>query len=127
MLIQNLGSMAATPSPILDKHNVSASVENAQVAEPTHAPNAPPVDVTAAVKKPSAEKLQGVVEDINRTLKQMNKNLEFSVDKATNQTVVRMVDIESGEVIRQFPSEEALGIAQSIEQMKQGALLKQTV
>lgn len=116
MLIQNIDHMA---TPIVDKHHVSATVEPAQVTEP--APSHP----TEQLKKPSIEKLQGMVEDINRTLKQMNKNLEFSVDEATKQTVVRMVDTESGEVIRQFPSEEALGIAQSIEQMKQGVLFKQ--
>jgi len=67
-----------------------------------------------------------VVDDINRTMKSMNKNLEFSVDKDSNRTVVNMVDVDTGEVIRQFPSEEALAISRSIdEQLKQGMFIKQ--
>lgn len=36
------------------------------------------------------------------------RNLEFSIDKDTSKTVVKLIDAESKEVLRQFPSEEIL-------------------
>jgi len=81
---------------------------------------APVVDPQAA-----SEKLKKVVEDINRAMQQSSRNLEFSVDASTKQVVVKMTDMETGEVIRQFPSDEALAISRSIGEFQQGMLLKQ--
>lgn len=81
--------------------------------------------VQNAPRPPSPEELKNALAAINSTLQQSNKNLEFSVDAATEQTVVRMVDTSTGELIRQFPSESALAIARDIEQFQQGLLIKQ--
>lgn len=51
-------------------------------------------------------------------------NLEFSIDEATEKRVVKVIDSTTGDVIRQFPSEEALAIAQSLDRLK-GLLLQQ--
>jgi len=66
-----------------------------------------------------------VVDGINKTLLQSNKNIQFSVDSDTKKTVIKLTDTETGDVIRQYPSKEALAIAQSIDQIQQGLLLKQ--
>ncbi|QLQ02359.1 MAG: flagellar protein FlaG [Thiobacillus sp.] len=39
--------------------------------------------------------------------------------------MVKMVDTSTGQLIRQFPSEETLAISRGIEQFQQGLLLKQ--
>lgn len=44
-------------------------------------------------------------------------SLEFSIDRDSGRTVVKMVDTETKEVVRQFPSEEMLAISRSIEKM----------
>lgn len=49
-------------------------------------------------------------------------NLRFSVDNETGKTVVRVVDVSTGETIRQMPSEEVLAISRSIDRL-QGLLL----
>jgi flagellar protein FlaG len=51
--------------------------------------------------------------------------LEFTVDQSTRQTVVKVVDKESGDLIRQIPSDAALAIAESIGEFQKGLLLKQ--
>jgi hypothetical protein len=38
---------------------------------------------------------------------------------------VKMLDTSTGQLIRQYPSEEALAISRGIEQFQQGLLLKQ--
>lgn len=85
----------------------------------------PAVAVKQTRQQPSPDQLRVVAESINKALKQANNNLEFHVDAGTKITVVKLVDSESGDVIRQFPSEEMLQIARSIDQFQQGLLLKQ--
>lgn len=130
MLIQNTSSMAQAPQPA---RLTSDSASNGAVATPSNVAAQPSVSLELpqmAVKpvaehQPSAEQLKNVVDNINRTLKQANKNLEFSVDKSTNRQIVKLVDTETGDVVRQFPSEEMLAISRSIDQIQQGLLLKQ--
>ena len=85
------------------------------------------VDLPQAPAAPQAtnEQLKKAVDEINRAMQQSGRNLQFSVDSATDRVVVRLTDTETGEVIRQIPSEETLEIARSIAQFQQGLLLKQ--
>ncbi|MCF8150239.1 MAG: flagellar protein FlaG [Burkholderiaceae bacterium] len=53
-------------------------------------------------------------------------SLDFSIDDSTGKTVVRITDHETGEMIRQIPSQEMLDIARSIDRM-QGILVQQKV
>jgi uncharacterized FlaG/YvyC family protein len=45
--------------------------------------------------------------NINRAMQQANQNLEFEfiINTDTNQTVVKVVDKKTGELVRQIPSE----------------------
>lgn len=45
----------------------------------------------------------------------MGRSLEFRVDSQTNTMIVMVRDKDSGEVIRQMPSEEALWLAQHLD------------
>lgn len=71
----------------------------------------------------STAELETAVATINQAMRQSNRNLEFSLDTDTRKTVVKVVDTNTGELIRQFPSEKALAISRSIEQFQQGILL----
>ena len=61
---------------------------------------------------------------INDFLKKSSAGIEFSVDEGSNRIIVRVVDSETRELIRQMPSEEALAIAQSLDRLT-GLLLAQ--
>ncbi|OGT01930.1 MAG: hypothetical protein A2143_00895 [Gallionellales bacterium RBG_16_57_15] len=123
MLIQNTSNIAQAPQPA---RLTSDSAPVAVVAARSNVETKPSVAVEqVAEQQPSAAQLQNVVENINKALKQSNKNLEFSVDTDTKKLMVKMVDMETGDVIRQFPSEEALAISRSIDRFQQGLLLKQ--
>ena len=60
---------------------------------------------------------------INEALQTVSQKLEFSVDKDTEAVVVKVMDKETGEVIRQIPSEELLKIAKALDKL-QGLLVK---
>jgi flagellar protein FlaG len=76
-------------------------------------------------RQPSTEQLKSAVSDINKAMHKSSQNLEFSVDSASKKPVVRMVDSETGQLIRQIPSQETLAIAQSIDRFQHGSLFKQ--
>lgn len=64
------------------------------------------------------------MEQLQKAVQHSASNLQFSVDKDTGKTIIRVTDRESGELIRQIPSQELVDIAKSIDKM-QGMLLKQ--
>lgn len=128
MLIQNFSNMA--PARLANDRHASDGGPNVVVAtaeaKPSVAVELPQIAAKqVAEQKSSTAQLQNVVDNINKTLKQSNKNLEFSVDADTKKSVVKLVDTETGDLIRQFPSEEALAISRSIDQIQQGLLLRQ--
>jgi flagellar protein FlaG len=53
-------------------------------------------------------------EQIQDFVKSMGRDLNFSVDQTTGYHVVRVVDPNTGEVVRQLPSKELLEIARSM-------------
>lgn len=65
-----------------------------------------------------------VVGRANTALQQMTQAVEFEVDKSTQSTVVRLVDTQDHQVLRQIPSEEMLEIAHALERM-QAALVRE--
>lgn len=67
----------------------------------------------------SPQQLESAVKEINQALQQSNRNLQISVDSDTKRPVVRLVDTETGELIRQIPSEETLAISRSIDEFQQ--------
>ena len=84
------------------------------------------VATSAAVEKPSATRqddLNQALQQINDTVRTFSQKLEFSVDKDTEAFVVKVVDRETKEVIRQIPSEEVLNIAKALDKL-QGLLIK---
>lgn len=58
--------------------------------------------------------LEQAVTDIRKFVQAAQRNLEFSIDDSTHQVVVKVIATDSGEVIRQIPSETALKLAQSL-------------
>ncbi|HEV2608669.1 MAG TPA: flagellar protein FlaG [Noviherbaspirillum sp.] len=87
-----------------------------------------PVEIASAVSEtapvPSQEQLKTAIQNLNKTMKAMSQDLEFSVDEDSNRTIVKVVDQQTNEVIRQLPSKEALEIAKALDRM-QGVLINQ--
>jgi flagellar protein FlaG len=78
-----------------------------------------------AASEPSPQQVKQAVDSINRAVQPANSNLEFSIDPGTQRLVVKVVDTQTGDLIRQIPSKEVLAIAESIGQYQKGLLLSQ--
>ncbi len=72
---------------------------------------------TKEVMQVAAQQIQGYLRDSGR-------NLNVSLDESTGKYVARVVNPETGEVVRSLPSEETLRIARNIDQMR-GMLVNQ--
>ncbi|OUL99276.1 hypothetical protein A8M77_27305 [Variovorax sp. JS1663] len=64
-----------------------------------------------AVQAPTPAQLEQAVHEVNASLQMRSVGLRFEVDQDTDKVIVKVVDRESGELIRQIPSEEAVRIA----------------
>ncbi|MFK3816876.1 flagellar protein FlaG [Pseudomonas sp. NPDC089407] len=62
----------------------------------------------------SADALNQAVEGLRSLAQASHRNLDFSIDEGSGQTVVKVVASDTGEVIRQIPSEVALKLAQNL-------------
>lgn len=67
----------------------------------------------------SAEDLGQAVEDINQFVNSQGRTLNFSVDEESGKPVVKVIDFETKEVIRQIPSEEVLTMAKAIKKLQE--------
>jgi len=65
----------------------------------------------------SAEQIHKDLDVINEQLKSLNTSIQFSIDDASDEVVVRIVDKESGEVIRQIPPESIVRLRDSLKDM----------
>lgn len=88
-----------------------------------------PVRVQAAAAPehmagPSLEQVQQATKQVQQFVQAQNSNLTFSVDQGSGKTVVKLMDSETGKVIRQIPSEEMIAMSEAMDKM-QGLLLKQ--
>ena len=99
-----------TPENSLPVSNISDAEVVKKVAN-TELKN-PNVSVNS---QPSREAVAKAAEQIQTFVKEMGRNLDFSVDATTGYNVVKVVNPETNEIIRQLPSEELLKIARSME------------
>ncbi|UCJ19141.1 flagellar protein FlaG [Pseudomonas sp. MM211] len=64
------------------------------------------------------EQVDNAVTSIQSFVQNIRRDLNFSVDDSSGRVVVKVTDRASGDVIRQLPSEEALRLAESLEEVR---------
>jgi flagellar protein FlaG len=103
-----------------DKNVASIITAQKTSVETTSKPTPPPKRVKQEGEE-SKEFNKEVIE-IHRVLQENlkidNFKLNFSIDRETRTVVVRVIDGETGEVIREIPPSEILAIAEEMEKLK---------
>jgi flagellar protein FlaG len=59
----------------------------------------------------SSSELRDAVSQINEFVQSVQRDLSFSMDEASGRTIIKVIDSESGKLVRQIPSEEVLALA----------------
>lgn len=80
----------------------------------------------AQPESPSPADLQQALKEVQKAINGVANDLRFSIDEDTGRTLIKIVDRETDEVIKQIPSEELLRIAKALDKF-QGLLVKQEV
>ena len=72
---------------------------------------------------PSSLSVEDAVKRLTDFVAPTQSQISFSIDEESGVSVVKILDSQSKEVIRQFPSEEAIALAQALDKL-QGLLIK---
>ena len=67
-------------------------------------------------EKHKAQDIDDAVKDLNEHVRAGQRELLFSVDEDSGRTVIKVMDMNTKEVIRQIPNEEALKFARMLEE-----------
>jgi flagellar protein FlaG len=89
---------------------------------PANGQKAPPEPAAA----PTPQQVEQAVQQLQSYLNDSQRQLQFQVDSASGRTIVRVVNPETNELIRQIPSEEMLTLARAI-QTSGGNVISQLV
>jgi flagellar protein FlaG len=99
------------PTPVPENHvSAPAPAREADRAAP-------------AAAEPSRSELESAVKTLNKFTEMAAQDVQFSIDDESGKTVVKVIDVETQTVLRQFPNAEALSISRSLDKM-QGLLLR---
>lgn len=131
MQVQNFSVAGTQPVSVLNENPVRLSSNGGAALNESRVGGMQTNAVPASSKLErqnalSTNDVDQAVQKINDTLQTLSQKLEFSVDKETDAFVVKVVDKETKEVIRQIPSEEMLNLAKALDKL-QGLIIKDRV
>jgi flagellar protein FlaG len=83
-------------------------------------PPAPPSQTVVArpVTEISSADLQQAVDVVNQAVAIEQRSLNFSIDEVSGRSIIKVIDYETNELIKQIPSEELLKVAQDIKRLQ---------
>lgn len=113
----------ATPAPPVEPKRAVPSVPRGAETQRQTLPGSGETLPAAAANPTDSATLSQVVSRLNDYVQTLRRDLVFRVDKETEKVVITVVDPETGEVIRQIPSEEMMAVARALGQIHQGLLL----
>lgn len=127
MTIQNISGAGlgnSMPSEAISSQATRQHMPVGEAAKPSAPLESPVTAVEPAAAPPNLDTVKQATEMINKAVQSLSRNLKFTVDEETKETVVKVVDTDTGDVIRQIPSEEALAIAKALNKL-QGLIIRQ--
>lgn len=104
--------------PLID---VAATVgkvpaKSAQMLEKIAAENAAEAEKSLNESLSTSER-DGLIKQLNKALDVFDTNVSLSVDEKSHQTIIKVVDKNTGKVIRQIPSEQLLRVSERITEL----------
>lgn len=115
MLIASIDGLPPSPAPA--REGVVVSTPRPQAA-PAYAAVAELAPAPAPAPAPTPEAVKEAVAKSNEALKAHSQAVEFQYDFDAHEMVVRVVDTNNGQVLRQMPTPEMLEIARDLERMQ---------
>ena len=129
MAIEPLGSVMPIQSQSVQKPVKTSEVaENKEVSTPAQVTNVDPVTVSVSkadnkdgqsAGNQNAEQQQAANEKVKKAVEQLNRNMPhseavFGIHDGTNRVMIKIVDKDTKEVIKEFPPEETLDMIEKV-------------
>ncbi len=129
MAIEPLGSAMTIQSQSVQKPVKTSEVaENKEVSTPAQVTNVDPVTVSVSkadnkdgqsAGNQNAEQQQAANEKVKKAVEQLNRNMPhseavFGIHDGTNRVMIKIVDKDTKEVIKEFPPEETLDMIEKV-------------
>ncbi|MEO0315237.1 MAG: hypothetical protein RI928_1693 [Pseudomonadota bacterium] len=103
----------AAAAPVLPNRQPETAAKAQTEHKPVEIPKPTSVDLEAGLRK-----IEDIVQKMNDEMKSTQRGLSFAFDRAISTHVVTVKSAESGEVIRQIPTEAVVRVAHNIEKLK---------
>jgi flagellar protein FlaG len=104
-MIGDVKNISATKPIQIDQYDVS-SHNSADVQR-----------VSQSERGLSTDEIEQIVSELNNFIQIFNTKIAFEIDKETRKTVLKIIDAQSDEIIRQIPPEELLAISKRISEL----------
>ncbi|EJI84105.1 flagellar protein FlaG protein [Alishewanella aestuarii B11] len=129
-----MSSINANSASVFSYTATADKIAKAVAAEPNVVNETSPGALAVAGVQPiSKAELQQAVDVVNQAVALEQRSLSFSIDDVSGRSVIKVVDFETEELIKQIPSEELLKVAQDIKRLQEemgqsiGLLIDKTV
>ena len=111
----DFGTIKAVLPPVAQTsptaHAKRSGDDNSVPVAPAVAEKAEKTDKAEETREP----LNEVVSELNNLVRDLHRELQFSIDDKSGDTVIKVVDSRTDEVVRQIPSEEVVRLRQRLE------------
>ncbi|HCF2341580.1 flagellar protein FlaG [Pseudomonas paraeruginosa] len=119
MDVSNVNNSTAAPVIRLFGSASSDAARSGQAGEAAASATAQrPGEVDRIGDKEQRAAVEEAVSSIEKFTQSIRRDLNFSLDDSTGRVVVKVTDSSSGEIIRQIPSEEALRLAERLDEAR---------
>lgn len=101
----------------LNQVNDSSTLKKLESVEPAVAKNSSAKMELQTAQPMTNQEVTSRVEKLNQQLEQMeNRSLMFAIDESTQSSVVKLIDRDTDELVKQFPSEDTLKMMKNIQE-----------
>lgn len=85
---------------------------------PAKSDNSQPTAVANENASLTVAEVEQTVESLNDAMRLLERGINFEVDRKVDRTIIRVVDKETDEVIKQIPSEDLLKVIEHLQEMQ---------
>jgi uncharacterized FlaG/YvyC family protein len=110
---QSLSSLEPFTRARLNSNSLQNSSRTATAGHTALPSNGPPPSLNSG-------DLNHAVERLDELARLLQRELQFSVDETSGRVIIKVIDKESNELIRQIPPEEILDLISRFEQLNSG-------
>ena len=119
MPIDSISANPVSPTPITGTGSVQRPPEVPEAASIRPMPSVIATDTKPAEKAPqeTSKELAEAMEAVEIMMSVRNRSVQFVKDESSGANIVKVIDDNTGEVIRQLPSEELIGFMRNLTKM----------